>query len=121
MLRKFKTIVFAILTLSLMGSSLALASTKTEATRSFSLQGKVIAVDLKERTMSIREAGTDKEYTVVVPQNSSFKITFGKDYKRSLPTLDNVSVGDIVRCNVRMANEEEQIAKRSVKVTVTKS
>jgi hypothetical protein len=121
MLRKFKTIVFAILTMSLMGSSLALASTKTEATRSFSLQGKVVAVDLKERTMSIREEGTGTEYTVVVPESSAFKIVFGKDSKRNIPTLDNVSVGDHVRCNVRVASDQDQVAKRSLKVTVTKS
>ena len=121
MLRKFKTIVFAILTLSLMGSSLALASTKTEATRSFLLQGKVIAVDLKERTMSIREKDTGKEYTVAVPESSTFKITFGKDMNRHMPSLDDVSVGDRVRCNVRVASDEDQVAKRSLNVTVTKS
>jgi hypothetical protein len=122
MLKKFKTTLFAILTLSLMGSSLALASTpKTEAARSFSLQGKVVAVDLKERTMSIQEEGTGREYIVVVPESSAFKITFGKDSKRSIPTLDNVSVGDRVRCNVRLSSDEEQVAKRSTKVTVTKS
>jgi hypothetical protein len=121
MLKKFKATIFAILTLSLMGSSLALASTKTGETRSFSLQGKVVAVDLKERTMSIKEEGTGAEYTVVVPESSAFKITFGKDAKRSIPTLDNVAVGDRVRCNVRMASEAEQMAKRSTKVTITKS
>lgn len=121
MLRKFKTIVFAILTLSLMGSSLALASTKTEAARSFALQGRVVAVDLKERTMSIKDGSTGTEYTVVVPEAANFKIVFGKDAKRNLPGLDNVSVGDIVRCNVRAASEAEQVAKRSTKVTITKS
>ena len=123
MLRKFKTLVFAMLTLSLMGSSLALASTpKAESnSRSFALQGKVIAVDLKERTMSIKEEGTGTEYIVVVPESSTFKITFGKDYKRSLPSLDNVSVGYRVKCNVRVASDQEQVAKRSTKVTVTKS
>ena len=121
MLRKFKTIAFAILTLSLMGSSLALASTKTEAARSFLLRGKVVAVDLKERTMSIKEEGTGREYTVFVPESSSFKITFGKDMNRHMPSLDDVSVGDRVRCNVRMASDEEQVAKRATKVKVTKS
>jgi hypothetical protein len=128
MLRRFKTIAFAILTMSLMGSGLALASTKAEATRSFSLQGKVVAVDLKERTMSIKEEGTGNEYVVVVPESSAFKIIFGKDSKRNMPTLDNVSVGDRVSCNVRFNSEQDQaaakqdqVAKRSTKVTIKKS
>jgi hypothetical protein len=121
MLKKFKTIVFAILTLSLMGSSLALASTKTESARSFALQGRVVAVDLKERTMTVKDGSKGTEYTVVVPEASTFKIIFGKDAKRNLPALDNVSVGDIVRCNVRTSTDQDQVAKRSTKVTITKS
>lgn len=121
MLRKFKAIVFAMLTLSLMGSSLVLASTRTVAARSFALQGRVVAVDLKERTMTVKDGSKGMEYTVIVPQASTFKIVFGKDAKRNLPALDNVSVGDIVRCNVRTAGADEQVAKRPTKVTITKS
>lgn len=122
MLRRFRTVIFAILTVTLMGSSLALASTKREESRSFSLQGKVLAVDLKERTMSIKEEGTGREYTVFVSDSGTFKITFGKDYKRNLPDLENVSVGDIVRCKVRVAGEEDlSMARRSTKVRATRS
>jgi hypothetical protein len=121
MLRKFKAAVFAILTLSLMGSSLALASTKTNNNDFFALQGKVTAVDYKEQTMSIKEEGTGKEYTVVMPESATFKIVFGKDWRRNLPTLENVSVGDIVRIKVRVANERDQVANRTTKAIITKS
>ncbi|HEX8846388.1 MAG TPA: hypothetical protein VF791_17205 [Pyrinomonadaceae bacterium] len=122
MLKKFRTVIFAILTVTLMGSGLAVASPKQEESRSFSLQGKVLAVDLKERTMSVREESTGREYTVLVPESGSFKISFGKDYKRNIPALENVSVGDIVRCKVRVAGEEDRsMARRSTKVTATKS
>lgn len=123
MLRKFRTVIFAILTVTLMGSSLALASTpKESAKRSFSVEGRVSAIDLKERTMLIKDTKSGKEYLVVVPESANFKITFGKDSRLSLPELGNVAVGNIVRCVVRLAEDgDASLAKRPTKVTAGKS
>lgn len=122
MLRKYRAIILAVLTLALMSSSLMLASAKEKAAGTFSLSGKVVAVNLKERTMSVRDGNTGQEYVVVVPQESVFKITFGKDSKRNLPQLEDVSVGDMVNCCVRAAKETESMAaRRGSKVVVSKS
>src|ERR1043165_9922818 len=98
MLRKFRTIMLAVFTLALVGSGLAMASPKEKTADVFTLQGKVVAVNLKERTMSVRESRTGQEYLVTVPEEAAFRITFGKDSKRNMPQLENVVIGDRITC-----------------------
>lgn len=122
MLKKYRAIILAVLTLALVGSSLTLASAKEKAAGTFSLSGKVVAVNLKERTMSVKDSNTGQEYVVVVSQESVFKITFGKDARRNLPQLEDVSIGDVVNCRVRVTKETESVAaRRGSKVVISKS
>lgn len=121
MLKKIRAMIIAVVTMTLVASGLALASTKEKAVGAFTLQGKVVAVNLKARTMSVKETRTGQEYLIVVPEESIFKITFGKDAKRSLPQLENVSIGDRVSCKVRVATDKENIAGHGSKVVISKS
>lgn len=122
MLRKSRTIILAVLTLTLVGSGLAMAAPKEKAADVFTLQGKVVAVNLKARTMSIKESRTGQEYLVTVPEEAGFKITFGKDSKRNMPQLENVVVGDRISCKVRGSGSGENLlTRRSLKVIMTKS
>jgi hypothetical protein len=114
--------MLTVLTLALMSSSLMLASAKEKAAGAFTVQGRVVAVNLKERTMSVKDNHSGQEYLVVVPAESIFKITFGKDSKRNLPQLEDVSVGDVVNCRVRMAKDTDNVAaRRGSKVVISKS
>jgi hypothetical protein len=114
--------ILAVLTLTLLGSSLALAAPKEKAAADFTLQGRVVAVNLKERTMAVKENGSGQEYVVVVPAETTFRITFGKDSQRRQPQLENVSVGDRVICTVSPAKGAENVAGHSgSKVVITKS
>jgi hypothetical protein len=122
MLRKYRAIILMVVTLTLVSSGLGLASAKEKAAGIFTVQGRVTAVNLKERTMSVKDNHTGQEYLVVVPAESIFKITFGKDAKRNLPQLEDVSVGDVVNCRVRVAKDAEDIAtRRASKVIISKS
>ncbi|HEY0404191.1 MAG TPA: hypothetical protein VGC89_00580 [Pyrinomonadaceae bacterium] len=122
MLRKYRAIMLTVLTLALMSSGLTLASAKEKAAAAFTVQGRVVSVNLKERTMSVKDNHSGQEYLVVVPAESIFKITFGKDSKRNLPQLEDVSVGDVVNCRVRMAKDTDDVAaRRGAKVVISKS
>ncbi|MDX6692765.1 MAG: hypothetical protein QOF02_368 [Blastocatellia bacterium] len=123
MLRKYRAIILTVATVALLSSGLTLASAKETAAGAFNVQGRVLAVNLKARTMSVKDNHSGQEYLVVVPEESIFKITFGKDSKRNLPQLEDVSVGDVVNCRVRMAKDAEGVAARrgGAKVVISKS
>lgn len=84
--------IAAILALAL--SSFALAGGSSKRLEVF---GRVLNVDKKAGTMLVSDHWTKKLYLISVPENASFKITFGMYKNLGQPDLDHVFKHDQVR------------------------
>jgi len=81
-------------------ASIAPAASHARAAKSFTLSGRVLHVDQKARTILVREDKSKKLYLVDVPEDASFRITFGVNMKYSQPSLSHVYKNDRIsaRC-----------------------
>lgn len=100
--------LFAIAVISIMAfSTLGIASTKPErSSKRFSLEGRVVHVDQKARTMLVVDQASDNLYLVTVPKGKTFKITFGLFMNLAEAGISQVRSNDKVRIECRRRASE---------------
>jgi hypothetical protein len=92
--------------IALVTIGLAMGAPKTERAKSeFTVHGRVLKIDKKERTLLISDHKSKTLYLVTVPEWARFKIFFGICESYDSPTLDNVYRNDIV--TIRCARTDE--------------
>jgi hypothetical protein len=82
-------------------STLALAAPKTgRANKFFNVTGTVLQIDTKDRTLLVTDRSSNKLYLIEVPENTTFKITFGRYMRMAVPGLEDVRAGERIeiRC-----------------------
>jgi hypothetical protein len=94
-----------ILMLAILGAVTASAASK-RASKYFELTGKVLKVDLKNRTLLVADSKSDNLYIVKVPEGAHFKITFGINMHYEEPTLDNVFKADRIKATCTRPDQE---------------
>lgn len=88
-------------------STLALGAPKTErANKYFKVAGKVIQVDRKDRTLLVTDRLSNKLYLIQVPENTTFKITFGRYMRMAEPTFEDVRTGE--RIEIRCIRSDKE-------------
>lgn len=88
-------------------STLALGAPKTErANKYFKVAGKVIQVDKKDRTLLVTDRLSKKLYLIQVPENTTFKITFGRYMRMAEPTFEDVRTGE--RIEIRCIRSDKE-------------
>ena len=100
--------LFAIAAISVFAfSTLGMSATKTErGGKIFTLEGRVIRVDQKSRTMLVDDQSSDKLYLVTVPQGKTFKVTFGLSMNRAEAGISQVHSNDKVRIECKRSASE---------------
>jgi hypothetical protein len=92
-------------------SSFAYAAPKHERdSKRIEVFGRVLKIDKQARTFLVNDYWTKKLYLVNVPENATFKITFGQYMRLSQPAFGNVSKRDQVRMLCRY-NDNEHLAR----------
>ncbi|HWO01882.1 MAG TPA: hypothetical protein VNS63_21700 [Blastocatellia bacterium] len=88
-------------------SSLAISAPKPDrGSKHFTLDGRVIRVDQKARTLLVDDKSSDKLYLVKVPDGKTFKITFGLQMHLAQADISQVHRNDRVRIECkRLASE----------------
>ena len=98
--------------IALVTIGLAMGAPKTERAKSeFTVYGRVLKIDSKERTLLISDHWSKKLYLVTMPEGTRLKIFFGICQSYDSPTFDNVYQTDIVRVRCIRTNQEH-LAKR---------
>lgn len=100
--------LFAIAVISLLSfSTLGMSATKTErGSKIFTIEGRVLRVDTKARTMLVDDQSSDKLYLVTVPQGKTFKVTFGLAMNRAEAGIWQVNSNDRVRIECKRSASE---------------
>ena len=99
---------FAMAVISVLAfSSLATSATKTDRVgKAFTLNGSVIRVDQKARTLLVDDKSSDKLYLVKVPNGKTFKITFGLHMNLAQADISQVHPNDRVRIECKRSASE---------------
>ena len=94
---RFGSIIAAAVLLSALAQ---VAPASARSNKYFKVAGKVIQVDQKERTLLVTDQLSKKLYLIEVPENVTFKITFGRYMRMAVPGLGDVRIGERVeiRC-----------------------
>ena len=91
----------------LVAMGLAMGAPKTERAKSeFTVYGRVLKVDKKERTLLISDHSSKKLYLVTMPEGTRLKIFFGIAKSYDAPTFDNVYQTDVVRVRCIRPDQE---------------
>lgn len=100
--------LFAIAVISVLAfSSFGMSATKTDrGSKYFTLNGRVISVDQKARTLLVDERSSDKLYLVTVPDGKTFKITFGLHMNLAQAGIWQVHPKDRVRIECKRPGSE---------------
>src|SRR5215471_5556581 len=109
-----------IATFALLGT-LAVAAPKNErANKYFNVNGTVIQVDKKDRTLLIKDRQAYL-YQIDVPEGATFKITFGRYMRMAEPGLDDVRTGERVqiRCKYTKTDHLSRLADGTQVVRLT--
>jgi len=109
-----------IATFALLGT-LAVAAPKNErANKYFNVNGTVIQVDKKDRTLLIKDRQANL-YQIDVPEGATFKITFGRYMRMAEPGLDDVRTGERVqiRCKYTKTDHLSRLADGTQVVRLT--
>jgi hypothetical protein len=102
---RFSTALVSVMVLAL--ASVAIASPKKiDKNKPFILSGRVLKVDSHARTFLIEERSTDRLYLVKVPENASFKVTFGRFMTLSYAWFEHVVKDESVRMRVIRSTED---------------
>lgn len=103
------TIVLAIATL-------AMSAPKSDrASKKLTVEGRVLKVDQKARTLLVSDMWSKKLYLVNVPKGQTFRITFGLNMRVFEPQLAHANTNDRVRINcIRNDEHLAQIDGREV-------
>src|SRR2546426_10410575 len=87
-----------VVTLVLTIATVAMSAPKSQrASKYLDIDGRVLVVDQKARTLLVTEYWSKKLYLVKVPEGSIFKITFGTNMRTPEPRLWDVHTNDRVR------------------------
>ncbi|MEK6299281.1 MAG: hypothetical protein AABO41_01045 [Acidobacteriota bacterium] len=100
--------LFAIAVISIVGlSSLGMSAPKAgQAGKSFTLEGRVVSIDQKARTLLVDDQSSDKLYLVTVPEGRSIKIKFGLQMNLAEARFDQVRRKNIVRIECKRSATE---------------
>jgi len=89
----------------------ATGATKTDRAKSeFSVFGRVLNIDQKERTLLISDHWSKKLYMVTMPERARLQIFFGVNKSHSIPTFESVYKSDIVRVRC-IRTDQERLAR----------
>ena len=87
-----------VVTFVLAFATLAMGAPKSgRASKYLTVQGRVLQIDLKARTLLVADTWSDKLYLVKVPEGETFKITFGLNMSDGAPSLLQARRNDRVR------------------------
>ena len=96
-------------TLVLALATLAISAPKSErASKYLTVEGRVLQINQKARTLLVADIWSDKLYLVKVPESETFKITFGMYMKVAEPELWQTHRNDRVR--MRCIRSQEHLA-----------
>lgn len=94
-------------------ASLAMSAQKSERLSKYLIvEGRVLQIDQKARTMLVADMWSDTLYLVNVPQSETFKIVFGMNMNVHEPELWQASRNNRIR--VRCARSQEHLARIDV-------
>ena len=97
-------------TLVLAFATLAMSAPKSErASKYITVEGRVLQIDQKARTLLVSDQWSKKLYLVTVPKGETFKITFGMNMKFPEPELRDARPNDRVR--MRCIRSGEHLAR----------
>jgi hypothetical protein len=86
---------------------IAVGAPKTERTKSeFTVYGRVLQIDQKERTLLISDHSSKKLYLVTMPEGTRLKIFFGIAKSYDTPSFENVYKSDVVRVRCIRTDQE---------------
>ena len=101
-----RSIAFAaVLTLTLITLT-TIAPNASASTRHQIITGRVVKIDMKERQILVAERSTKKLYLVNVPEEASFKVTFGRNMQLSAAGLEDVDRNN--RVELRITRKEKE-------------
>jgi hypothetical protein len=97
-------------------ATLAVSAPKSDrASKKLVVEGRVLQVDQKARTLLVSDLWSKKLYLVNVPKGSTYRITFGLNMKVSEPEISHTHRNDRVRINcIRNQEHLAQIDGREV-------
>ena len=100
--------LFAIALISIVGlSSLGMSAPKSgSASKTFTIEGRVISIDQNARTLLVDDQSSDKLYLVTVPEGKSLKITFGLHMNLAEARFDQVRRTNRVRFECKQLSTE---------------
>jgi hypothetical protein len=97
-------------TLAIALATVAMSAPKSErASKYLTVEGQVVQIDQKARTLLVADMWSDNLYLVSVPKGETFKITFGLNMKVTEPELWQARRNDRVR--MRCIRGEEHLAR----------
>jgi hypothetical protein len=97
------SIVVAVMLLGTLGFA---APKSQHISKSFTVAGKVLEINEKDRTWLVTDRQTEQLYLIKVPEGATFKITFGKNMLMSQPRFDNVTTGERVEIRCKRSDQD---------------
>lgn len=98
-------------TLMLALATVAMSAPKSErSTKYLTIQGQVLQVNQKARTLLVEDYWSKKLYSVHVPKGETFRITFGLNSKIAEPQFEDTRRNDRVRMRC-IRTEKEHLAR----------
>jgi hypothetical protein len=98
------------LTLVLAFAAVAIGAPKSErAGKYLSIQGRVLQIDQKARTMLVADSWSPKLYLVTVTKGATFRITFGMNMNKSEAQFEDAHRND--RVSLLGIRDQEHLAR----------
>jgi hypothetical protein len=98
-------------TLMLALATLAMSAPKNERSSQYlRIEGQVLQVDQKARTLLVEDYWSKKLYSVHVPEGETFRISFGMNMRKAEPEFQDVRRNDRVRMRC-IRSEKEHLAR----------
>ena len=98
-------------TLVLALATLAMSAPKSERSSKYlTIEGQVLQVDQKSRTLLVEDYWSKKVYSVHVPEGETFRISFGMNMRKAEPEFQDARRNDRVRLRC-IRTEKEHLAR----------
>ena len=98
--------------------SFAITAPRVEAgSKFFTMEGQVLKIDQKNRTLLVSDRENEKLYLVNVPEGSTLKITWGRFSRMAEPGFTDVYKND--RVQIRCYPDSEHLAQIDGRTAVT--
>ena len=99
-------------TLMLALATVAMSAPKSErSTKYLTIEGQVLQVNQKDRTVLVSDYWSKKLYLVNVPKGETFRITFGLNMRTAEPEFKDLRRNDRVRMRC-VRSDKEHLARR---------